>query len=226
MSNLRNSKHGSVSEAIFERHSIHSFDSTRPVPRELLNKVFSAAQNSASNSNVQPWEVKVITEEKLKRVQNKMVKWFKEGKAMDLPPVPAKFQGRVEKMGAVLYGEGFRIGREEKDRRFEAIAFNFRNYGAPCLALFCIDKSLALADIASVGIYLENVILLCWENGLGTIPQASMAGYAEAFREEIGLEDDLQIICGLGIGYPDEEASVIATRMPKNPWEDHVKFFE
>lgn len=230
MSNLQGPRPQSVSEVISQRHSIHTFDSDRAVPREMLEDVFSRAQNSASNSNIQPWEVKIITGAKLLAIHDKLVSTFRSGRAMELRPTPPKFVPRVEKMGSVLYGSetGFNIARDDKAARTDAIAFNFRNYGAPCLALFCMDKSLVEtpADVASVGIYLENVILMLWESGLGTIPQASMGGYPDVFRDEIGLSEDLVIVCGLGIGYPDEKAPVSAMRMPKNEWREHVAFIE
>ncbi|KIW92843.1 uncharacterized protein Z519_06692 [Cladophialophora bantiana CBS 173.52] len=226
MSNLRASRPLSVSQAVSQRHSIHSFIRDRPVPRETLEEVFRIAQNSASNFNIQPWEVKVITGEKLSKVQEKLVNNVQSGKPMQIPDPPAKFRDRVEKQGSVLHGEGFGIAREDKTGRREVLKLNFRSYGAPCMALFCMDKGLATADVASMGIYLENVILLLWEQGLGSIPQMTMAGYPEVFKEEIGLSEDLQIICGLGIGYPDEDANVVKVRMPKRRWEEHVTFWE
>jgi hypothetical protein len=67
---------------------------------------------------------------------------------------------------------------------------------------------------------------LLWEEGLGSIPQMTMAWYPEVFKEEIGLSEDLQIICGLAIGYPDEDANVVKVRIPKRRWEEHVTFWE
>jgi nitroreductase len=230
MSNLQGPRPQSVSETISQRHSIHSFHPNRAVPHEVLEDVFSRAQNSASNSNIQPWEVKIITGAKLLAIHDRLVSTFRSGRVMELRPTPSKFMSRVEKMGSVLYGSetGFGIARDDKAARMDAIAFNFRNYDAPCLALFCIDTSLVEtpADVASVGIYLENVILLLWERGLGSIPQASIGGYPDVFRDEVGLSEDLVIVCGLGIGYPDEKAPVSAMRMPKNEWREHVTFFE
>lgn len=176
MSKSQRTRPQSASQTIVERHSIHSFNRELAVPHDVLEKVFEQAQNSASNFNIQPWEVKVITDDKLDRIQKQLVEIFQSGRLMELPETPPKFKDRVEHMAAVKYSEGFGIAREDKAARHAAATLNFKNYGAPCLMLFCIDKSLAVADIASVGIYLENIILLLWENGLGSIPQASMGG--------------------------------------------------
>jgi len=226
MSNLKASRPLSVSQAISQRHSIHAFVRDRPVPRQILEEVFKVAQNSASNFNIQPWEVKVISGEKLSQVQDKLVKSLENGMPKEMLEPPAKFRDRIEKQGRVLHGEGFGIAREDKAGRHEVLKLNFKSYRAPCMALFCMDKGLATPDVASVGIYLENVILLLWEQGLGSIPQMTMAWYPEVFKEEIGLSEDLQIICGLAIGYPDEDANVVKVRIPKRRWEEHVTFWE
>src|ERR1700755_2165539 len=142
MSNLKAFRPLSASQAISQRHIIHSFVHDRPVPRETLEEVFRVAQNSASNFNIQPWEVKVFTGEKLSKVQDKLVKNFQSGRPMDVPEPPAKFHDRVEEAGSILHGKGFRVAREDKTGRREVLKLNFRSYGDPCMALIFMDKGL------------------------------------------------------------------------------------
>ena len=53
-----------------------------------------------------------------------------------------------------------------------------------------------------------------------------MAGYPKVFRDVIDLPEELQIVCGLSIEYPDEDDSVTAMRMPKHDWGKHITLFE
>ena len=134
-----------------------------------------------------------------------------------LPPTPAHFVARVQATGAHRYGPiGYVIARDDTGARNEQIAEHLRNYGAPCMALFCIDRELAASDVASVGIHLQSVILLLWKSGWDAIPQASMGAYMQVWKELLDFPDELQIVCGLAIGYPDEGAKVVRMRMPKD----------
>src|ERR1700755_3044968 len=96
MSNLKAFRPLSASQAISQRHIIHSFVHDRPVPRETLEEVFRVAQNSASNFNIQPWEVKVISGGKLSKVQDKLIKCVESGMPKGMTDPPAKFRDRIE----------------------------------------------------------------------------------------------------------------------------------
>ncbi|WP_084156197.1 nitroreductase family protein [Desulforegula conservatrix] len=50
----------SVSEALKKRVSIRAF-LDKPVPEEIFKKIFSDAQLSPSNCNVQPWQIYVVS---------------------------------------------------------------------------------------------------------------------------------------------------------------------
>ena len=89
----------------------------------------------------------------------------------------------------------------------------------------CIEKSLATPDIVSVGMYLQTLILLPSEQGLGTIPQVSLVGYPELIRQELEIEEDMTVLCGLAIGFTDETRSLNMLRMPRGLWEIMSSFW-
>jgi nitroreductase len=49
-----------VYEAVASRRAVRGF-TDRPVPREVLERVLSAAAWSPSGSNIQPWHIYVLT---------------------------------------------------------------------------------------------------------------------------------------------------------------------
>jgi nitroreductase len=59
-----------------------------------------------------------------------------------------------------------------------------------------------------MGFFLQSVMLALVACGLGSCPQFSVAGYADAIRDELGLGDDRLIVCGLAVGHPDESIPV------------------
>jgi nitroreductase len=49
-----------VYEAVTSRRAVRGF-SDEPVPREVLERVLTAAGNAPSGSNIQPWRIYVVT---------------------------------------------------------------------------------------------------------------------------------------------------------------------
>ena len=73
--------------------------------------------------------------------------------------------------------------------------------------------------------YLQTLILLLSEQGPGTIAQESLAGYPDLIRQELEIEEDMTVLCGLAIGFTDETSSVNMLRMPRHPWEIMSSFW-
>lgn len=48
-------------ELIRKRHSVRSYDSSKPVPKEVLEKILDAGRLAPSAANKQPWRFAVIT---------------------------------------------------------------------------------------------------------------------------------------------------------------------
>lgn len=186
-----------------------------------------SAQNSPSNHNLQPWRIAVCTGATLNRLQKTLGDAFLDGKPLDVPAVPEHYLHYQQAHGAILYGPpGFDVPREDKKARMDSILQNFNNYGAPCLLMATIDKQLGTADVLSVGMYLQTLILLFSENGLASIPQVSLAGYGELIKKELDIDDNMSVLCGLAVGYADESSKLNKIRMPKDPWTQSIRFLE
>ena len=57
-----------VYEAVTSRRAVRGF-TDEPVPREMLERVLSAAACAPSGSNIQPWNIYVLTGAPLARTQ-------------------------------------------------------------------------------------------------------------------------------------------------------------
>jgi len=58
-----------VAESIQKRLSVRAF-LDKPVPEDTLKRIFSDAQKSPSNCNVQPWQTYVVSGEKKDELKN------------------------------------------------------------------------------------------------------------------------------------------------------------
>lgn len=80
---------------------------------------------------------------------------------------------------------------------------NFDFFGAPQVGVVCMHHDLGPPDALSVGMYLQTLLLGLTERGLGTCVEVSVVGYPETLRKELGIAEELQILCGVAIGYAD-----------------------
>lgn len=64
--------HPQLLEGLLSRHSCRAF-LPQPVPRDVLEAVFKAAENTPSAMNTQPWAVEVVTGDTLKKLSSALV---------------------------------------------------------------------------------------------------------------------------------------------------------
>ena len=61
-----------VAEAIAQRRTIRGF-LDKPVPEDLIRKIFEQAQQAPSNCNTQPWRVVVVSGERRARLEDALM---------------------------------------------------------------------------------------------------------------------------------------------------------
>ena len=209
-----------VTETVSVGHSTHKFQVDKPVPLDVLTKCLSLAQQTPSNNNLQPWRMTVCTGKTLIGLKASLVNAFNSHVPLQIPQVPKKYLHIHNHQPP-----GYNVACEDRQARSKMIE-TLNNYGAPCVAIASIENTLSTADIVSVGMYLQTLIILLSEQGLDTIPQVSITGYPELIRRELAISDDMTILCGLAIGYLDEASNLNTSKMPRNPWQNNVTFLD
>ena len=71
-----------VYEAVTSRRAVRGF-TDQPVPREVLERVLSAARRSPSGSNIQPWNIYVLTGAPLAELKKRAVERVATGAPWD-----------------------------------------------------------------------------------------------------------------------------------------------
>jgi nitroreductase len=194
------------------RHSKRAF-LDQPVPRELLARILAAAANAPSSRNGQPWQVAVVSGERKDALAKRLRAEFDR----DTPARPDYLSqperpdptilARASEAGAgVLLAKG--IARDDGQARRRHLRDNLGFYGAPVEMIFHLAAGATHGQFFELGFFVENVMLALVAGGLGSCPQFSVAGYADAIRDELELGADRLIVCGLAVGYPDESVAV------------------
>jgi len=215
-----------VSSLMRDQHSVRTF-LWKPVPRDLLRQTCALAQQTASNSNCQPWRLKIVTGEALKRLSSALLDAVRAGLEPTTAPIPEKYKHYRSEFGHLLYGpEGYNIKREDKQAAEIARCRNYNFFHAPVGVIVYMDKSLADVDVMCVGMYMQSLSLLLGERGVSCCWQVSVAEYPDVVRKELGIGDDMLILSGGAVGYESEGARPNEIRSARDAWNNHVEFVE
>lgn len=218
-----------VYEAVRSRRAVRGFTG-RSVPREVLERVLSAAAWAPSASNLQPWRVYVVTGGPLRELKRRAGERLVAGDPWDepqyqqYPPVlKCPYSERRSAFGEQRYG-ALGIPREDLEARQRAAAANWDCFGAPA-ALFCyIDRDLGPPQWSDVGMYLQTVMLLLRAEGLHSCAQMAWAKYHRTVAEVLSPPDESILFCGMSIGFEDTADS--RPRTGRAPLAETVTFVE
>ena len=210
-----------VLEAMRRRASTRAFID-KPVVRAAVEAILDAARWAPSGTNVQPWQVAVVTGQTRNKISAALLAERLAGRPEnpDYSYYPKQwhepYKSRRVACGLALY-QALKIGREDKDARLKAWNNNYSFFGAPVGLLFFLDRSLEKGSWVDMGMFIENVMLAALGLGLATCPQASIAEYPDIVRHLVNVPDSRALVCGMALGYPDTDAPVNNYRTAREP---------
>ena len=218
-----------VYEAVESRRAVRGF-TDEPVPREVLERVLSAAAWSPSGSNVQPWNVYVVTGAPLAELKKRAVErvatgvpWDEREYEMYPPAMKALYRERRSAFGKERY-RALGVARADSEARMRAAIANWDCFGAPAALFVYIDGNMGPAQWADLGMYLQSVMLLLRDEGLHSCPQMAWSQVRETVADVLSPPDGLILFCGLSIGYEDPAVSYIRTG--RAPLDETVTFVD
>ncbi|MCA9603262.1 MAG: nitroreductase [Myxococcales bacterium] len=217
-----------LTEALVARRSVRGFR-PEPVPRGVLAEIFGLAQRSPSWCNIQPWRVWVTSPPATARIAGALT-----AAAESTPPnpdfafpgtYPAPYDAHRRACGKALY-DAMGIAREDKAARWDAWLRNFRGFDAPHLAFVAVDRAFGVYGALDIGCWLESVLLLATERGVGSCAQAALATYPDIVRAELAVPSELGLLCGIALGYEDSSIRANACRTTREPLESNIVWVE
>ena len=200
-----------VSQAVARRRSIRRF-ADRPVDRARVEDILRRAARAPSGSNVQPWEARIVDGPRMAELRALMRRLRAEqpgGEPLDPPFQPAtpppEWAARRTRNGEILYG-ALNIDREDAAARAAWNEENFQFFGAPLGVFLLAPRANTAWQWLDLGIYLQTVLLLLEEAGLGACPQADWALHGQAVARFLDADPALRLPVGIAIGHPDPAA--------------------
>lgn len=217
-----------VSEAITGRYSVRAYRDD-PVPDELIREVFEIARLAPSNSNTQPWHVAVVSGDARARLEAAMCELVDGGVTpnRDFPAAKDAISGvyadRRRACGWGYYGV-MGVTREDTEGRKAIARKNFEFFGAPHVAFFSMPLVMDRSNAVDMGIFLQTVMLVMREKGIGCIPQGALASYPDPVREIADIPEGNGVLFGLAFGYEAEGELINTVRMPREPLDVVASF--
>jgi nitroreductase len=213
-----------LEQTILSRRSTRLFLRDQPVPKNLVVEALELAIRAPSNSNIQPWRVVFNSGPARDRLVEALLEEAANGEPK-VPPLPAEFNHFRRDLGALLYGT-MGVPRHDKEARRIAVLRNWEFFRAPLGAVVCMHRDLDYVDAIGVGMFLQTFMLALNARGIGSCVQVSIAGYPEIIREQLGIGEEMRILCGVSIGYADPDFPANTLDVPRSPLEENITFLE
>jgi len=220
---------GVLEELLNARYSVRAF-LPKPVPREIIDRMLTAAQRTASWCNSQPWQVLIASGEAKERFRKEIHAAAISGaeQGHDFTP-PREYLGvyldRRRESGFQLYNT-LGIPKGDKLAYAKQALENYNFFGAPHVAIIHTDEPLGIYGAIDCGAYVGNFMLAAQALGLGTIAQAALARHSSLIRRHFNLPDDRRIVCGISFGYADHGDLVNSYRTSRATLADTATFVE
>ncbi len=220
-----------VIEAILARHSVRDF-SPRPVAKETVMKILETATRSPSGGNSQPWEVFVASGATIEKIR-KMYQERSQGGAGGSgrpggpggsggpPPQPAFIQ---ERMSTIRNERLKLLGLDPADPASGKVftEWGSRLFGTPALVVICMDK--ALSSNLDIGMFIQTICIAAQGYGVDSFIAGAFVSQPDILRQELEIPESLNIIAGIGLGYPNPNSIINTDRSPRPPIQEVVRY--
>lgn len=217
-----------VDAAITSRMSARAFTQA-PVSRQTLTDLLQVASRAPSGTNTQPWRVYVLQGESRAALVEKVCAAHDAVRANpvlaheyreEYDYYPEKWVSpyidRRRENGWGLYNL-LGIGKGDKDKMHLQHQRNYRFFDAPVGLMFTLDRVMGRGSLLDYGMFLQNIMVAARARGLHTCPQAAWNPFAKIILPHIGAGADEMLVCGMALGYVDEDDMVNTFRTPRVP---------
>lgn len=218
-----------VTDAVTQRISARAF-LDKPVTETDLRGILEIARWAPSGGNCQPWHVYGLADAGMARFRREFAGVMaanpmgEESEFNVYPPaIKEPYRTRRFKCGEALYA-AIDIPREDKTSRLMQLAKNYDFFGAPAAFFFAIDRQMGPGQWAHLGMLMQTIALVAEEKGLATCMQEAWARRHGFIRQFFAIPDELQVYCGLAVGYKDPAAPINSWRTERAPVDEIATF--
>ncbi len=198
-----------------------------PLPRDVLVRLFAAAQLAPSWCNIQPWRVAVTEPPVTRELATSLVAAARMGLLHPEIAFPASYPPPYDlhraTCGKALY-RAMGIARDDREARDDAWLANFAFFGAPHVAIVACDKRLGPYALVDLGVWLGYLLTAAQALGVDACPMASLAGFPEPLRARLPIAETDVIVLGIALGRADSAVLANGCRTSRQPIESNVTF--
>lgn len=220
-----------VDRAIISRRSVRAYLPTA-VAQDDIDGILCSAARAPSGTNMQPWKVYVARGQTLEKLKQAMVGAYNDPeykREQEYKYYPDKFPepylSRRRKVGWDMYGL-LGIEKGDKEKMFAQHRENFTFFGAPVGMMFTIDRALEIGSWLDYGMFLQNIMVSARGRGLDTCPQAAFAQFHSVIRPVLNIPDSEVLICGIALGYADNDATINQLETERAELGEFVQYFD
>lgn len=196
------------------RYSCRAFQS-KPVARDTIEKIITAAGRVPSWCNAQPWQVLVTDRAETDRFRKALFAHASANSAQPDLDWPKQYTGaykeRRRTCGWQLYEA---VGIEKGDRAASGAQMmeNFNLFGAPHVAIITSEADLGSYGAMDSGGFVAAFCLAAQSLGVATIPQAAVAGHGGFVHDFFDIPDNRLVLAAISIGYEDADHPINSFR--------------
>jgi len=209
-----------VIEAIRTRKSVRGYRPD-PVPRKILEEILEIANRSPSASNVQPWEIAVLTGRVLEQIKRRNMELLESGAAPGFDTESRDLQGAYRRRKVELAIHLFDLmgfARKDREQRAEWNKKGLRFFDAPAgFILYAEDFLDALRTEFDIALITQSICLAALHYGLGTCIVKQAILYPDAVKELAGIPESKRLIAAIAIGYPDPDHPANRVQSDREP---------
>ncbi|MFW0883995.1 nitroreductase [Candidatus Acidulodesulfobacterium sp. H_13] len=218
-----------LAECISTRSSKRDFKNI-PVPKDLIFKLIEISSHAPSWANSQPWKVAAATGKTSEFIKENIYKMACDGNmgTPDFPfpeSWPKEQSDNIFETGKNRY-ESIGILRSNEEKRREIMLSNYLFFGSQTALFVYIDETLGHWSVLDCGIFIQNILLVAHDMGLGACPQAYLVRYPDVLREAFNLDNSKKFLLGISIGYVKKESPVNNIKTAKMKVDDILKYYE
>ncbi len=221
-------------DAITKRSSKRKF-LNRPIPKDIQQKILTAAGMTPSGANMQPWIVYAVSnKEVLQNIGDDIIRHIDAGGDVDqfIQYYPINwinpYKRRRITTGAGLY-KHLGVDRKDDARRRELWHDNYRWFGAETVFFVFTDKNLiegAQGALIDCGAYMQSIMLAAQAFGIDSCPQGSTTEYGRIIAKTLSVPDNLALLYSVVLGYEDKEAPQNSYQPEREPLDEIVTFID
>jgi nitroreductase len=218
-----------VDRIITGRFANRSFTS-RAVPKQTIEDILNVARFAPSGANIQPWNVYVLGGNKKEEISRALLEAHENARDQHkseyqyyAAELPEPYLSRRNQFGRLFYGS---LGIEQADvvARAGQTSKNYGFFGAPVGLIVTIDRRLQVGSWLDLGMFVQNVMIAAGARGLQSCPQETFSKYHIVLREFLPIPAEQMVVCGVSIGFAEEELVSSGRLMPRAAVSEFTRF--